>query len=57
MPTRKIEDAKPPCMDHKLPCMDPDHNPPNNMYYSPGTYEHECPSCHEKVVFTVPYIN
>ncbi len=49
MPTRKIADAE-------YPCLDSDHNPPNNMCYPPGKYEHECPSCHKKTVFTVPVV-
>lgn len=46
MPTRKIREPQP-------MCADPEHNPPGNMVFSPGTYEHTCPGCKRKVVFTV----
>ena len=48
MPTRKIRDASPP------PCLSPEHEPPKHMVFEPGTYEHECPACGRKIVFTVP---
>lgn len=46
MPTRKISD---------LPrtCQHPAHNPPSMMVYSPGVWEHVCPSCGSKQTFTV----
>lgn len=47
MPTKKIADWS------KRPCAHPEHNPPSLMVFSPGVYEHECPSCHKKVVFSV----
>lgn len=49
MPTRKIRDAQ-------IPCRHPEHNPPNMRVYEPGSYEHECPSCHRKVQFEVPAV-
>lgn len=51
MPTRKIAEAY---IWKKQICHDREHNPPNMMVFSPGTYEHECPSCHVKQVFTIP---
>ena len=49
MTTRKIAEPV-------NPCTHPEHNPPSMMVFEPGTYEHECPSCHEKQVFEVPLI-
>jgi len=43
---RKIADVK-------QPCTDPQHSPPMNIYLEPGIYEYVCPSCGERVVFTV----
>lgn len=45
-PTKKIADAP-------VPCFHPEHDPPSMMVFEPGTYEHTCPSCGKKVVFTV----
>lgn len=45
--TRKIADAPPP------PCRDPEHEPPKMMVFEPGTYEHICPTCGKKTIFTV----
>jgi rRNA maturation endonuclease Nob1 len=50
MPTRKIKDIE----TWKLPCYHPEHNPPSAMVYKPGTYEHICPGCGNRIVFTVP---
>jgi hypothetical protein len=50
MPTRKIAD--PP----KPPCRHPEHNVPSMRVFEPGTYEHTCPGCGNKVVFTVPQV-
>jgi hypothetical protein len=47
MPTRKIGEPPP------RPCTHPDHRPHGMRVYEPGTYEHECPRCHQIVVFTV----
>lgn len=60
MPTRKIADLpgagwskkrKPP----EPPCRRPEHEPPMHMVYEPGIYEHECPGCGSKTMFTVPW--
>lgn len=46
---RKIKDSK------KV-CTHPGHNVPSHVVLEPGTYEHQCPGCGEKVVFEVPGI-
>ena len=46
MPTKKISDEK------RL-CSHPEHHPPSHMVYEPGTYEHTCPSCGQKITFVV----
>lgn len=45
--TRKIADAP-------EFCRDSEHNPPTHMVYEPGTWEHVCPRCKHRVVFTSP---
>lgn len=35
------------------PCTNAQHTPPSMMLYKPGTYEHVCPGCGMKGVFTV----
>lgn len=45
---RKIAEPPPP------PCTHPEHKPPTMIVLSPGTYEHECPSCGNKITFVVP---
>lgn len=47
--TIKIADAP-------IPCMYPEHNPPSHMVYSPGLWQHTCPSCGKTVRFRVPQI-
>lgn len=47
--TRKIADIPVPCLDHE-------HKPPSMMLFEPGVYEHVCPSCGHKTVFTVPRV-
>lgn len=47
--TRKIAE-----LPKEKKCKDPEHNPATMILRKPGIYEHECPSCHEKQVFTVP---
>lgn len=37
-------------------CTHPEHNPPTHMYLSPGIYEHVCPGCGGKIIFTVPAV-
>ena len=39
--------------DAQQPCMNPSHDPPSNMVLPPGTYQHTCPGCGNKVTFTV----
>lgn len=46
MPTRKIGDVPFACTDHE-------HNPPSHAVFEPGVYEHICPTCGHKTVFTV----
>lgn len=46
MPLRKIRDFS-------RPCMDREHNPPAHIVLTPGVYEHTCPACGNKIVFTV----
>lgn len=46
MPTRKIADPPP-------LCRHPEHLPPTLIVFPPGTYEHECPACGNKMIFTV----
>lgn len=46
LPTRKIAEAQ-------KPCAHPEHNPPRHMVFRPGTYEHTCPACGFKTIFTV----
>lgn len=35
------------------PCMHPAHNPPKHIVLEEGVYEHICPSCKARQVFTV----
>jgi len=49
MPTRKIKDIPQP----EKQCLDMEHYPAQMAVFSPGVYEHECPSCHKKTIFTV----
>ena len=35
-------------------CRDPEHSPPSHRVWQPGTWEHTCPSCGNKVVFVIP---
>jgi hypothetical protein len=37
-------------------CYHPEHNPPGMIVLEPGTYEHTCPGCGAKMVFTVPRV-
>ncbi len=36
------------------PCQDPEHNPAGMVVREPGMYEHICPTCGNKQIFTVP---
>lgn len=47
MPTKKIADEPP------MPCRHPEHKPPSMRVFELGTYEHTCPACGQKTVFTV----
>ena len=44
--TRKIADIL-------NPCTHPEHNPPSMRVYESGIYEHVCPGCGARQVFTV----
>lgn len=48
MPIKKIKDIS-----SKDYCRHPEHNPPNMIVLPPGVYEHTCPSCGAKKIFTV----
>lgn len=37
-------------------CRDPQHNPPNMIVLSPGTWQHTCPSCGQTTVLSVPLV-
>lgn len=37
-------------------CNSPNHNPPMNMVYEPGSYEWTCPQCHKVEFFIVTKI-
>lgn len=51
MPIRKIHDTTWEWL--KKPCSDADHNVPDMMLLSPGKYEHVCPSCGKKTIFSI----
>lgn len=46
--TRKIGDPPP------LSCSSPEHYAAGMTVREPGTYEHTCPTCGAKYIFTVP---
>lgn len=50
MPIKKI--SSDPDMKRVEPCRHPDHNVPSHIYLTPGTYEHTCPGCGKRTVFT-----
>jgi len=58
MPTRRLDEPRSPLTSEwdNGPCTHPEHNPPSHMVFQPGRYEHTCPSCGKKTVFTVPSI-
>lgn len=35
------------------PCRNPNHDPPQHIVLEPGVYEHTCPGCGQKQVFTI----
>lgn len=51
MPTIKIKEP-----DREELCLSSEHNPPAYMVFEPGTYEHTCPQCGKKTIFTVPVV-
>jgi hypothetical protein len=53
MPLRKIDDGN---KNGKDLCRHPEHKPPMHIVLEPGTYEHTCPACGNKTIFTVPLI-
>ena len=50
MPPKKISDPK---EDRQARCTHPERDPPSHQVFEPGTYEHTCPACGKKTVFTV----
>lgn len=46
MPLKKIANVP-------IPCNHPEHEPPTHIVLRPGVYEHTCPACGTKRVFTV----
>lgn len=49
MTIRKIAD-----IDEKFTCCKhPEHLPPAHIYLSNGVYEHTCPGCGNKTIFTI----
>ena len=55
MPLRRIGPLYDPknLWNREFLCQHPEHNPPTMILLEPGIYEHECPACHRKLVFTV----
>lgn len=51
MPTKKIGELTP--LPKSVTCRDREHNPAGMRVYSPGIYEHTCPSCGHVTRFTV----
>lgn len=51
MTIRKIDDGD--GWRNKVVCRDREHDVPTMISLPPGTYEHECPSCHKRTVFRV----
>lgn len=49
MPTIKIAEPE------KI-CTHPEHDPATHQVFEPGTYEHTCPACGKKQIFTVPNV-
>jgi hypothetical protein len=48
MPTRKVAAPEP-----QEVCLSPEHDVPTSRCFTPGVWEHECPSCGQKYRFTV----
>ena len=53
---RKIEEQETIFTDVKI-CRSPEHYPPTHLYLDPGKYEHACPACGKKTIFTVPIVS
>ncbi len=34
-------------------CISKEHNPPNNIYLTPGVYRWTCPECGQTTIFTI----
>ena len=51
MTIRKIDDGD--GWRNNAICHDREHGVPTMISLPPGTYEHECPSCHKRTVFRV----
>lgn len=56
MSLKKLDGDKSPSWLKKERCRHIEHDPPGFIVLEPGTYEHLCPSCGHKTVFTVPEI-
>ncbi len=46
MPTKRISDLP-------VPCSHLEHEPPRHRVFEPGVYEHTCPACGARQIFTV----
>lgn len=58
MSTIRIGDAPPEPGTKKIAepperCRDPEHEPAKHRVYTPGVYQHTCPTCGAQVTFTV----
>jgi hypothetical protein len=51
MGLRRIDDK--PIVITKGLCTHKEHNPPTHVTLPPGTYEHDCPGCERRTIFTV----
>ena len=51
MTLRKLPDSE--VWQERL-CQSPEHNPPSHIVLEPGTWEHTCPACGKKLIFTIP---
>jgi hypothetical protein len=54
MPTKRIGDLpKVGAVVVTRTCPSNEHDPPTQMVYEPGVYEHEYPACHAKRTFVI----
>ena len=54
MSLRKLEDKQ---WDKYIElCRHPEHNPPMHIVLEPGRWEHTCPACGNKTIFTIPRV-